>query len=202
LLGRTILTSQRIGAELLEQVGRFAHGDAFLKGLNPAQWTAWRYFARANRVSRTVCVFALYYGTTRGTATQTVKALVEKGCLRRRPVIEDRRSFRLELTAKGRKILAQDPFRELVAAAGALSSKHCSTDAAGLEIMIKRLVGKHGRAVFGVCGSCRHLRDRGRRVDASARCECGLSGKPLTEEDLAEICVNYEPTEVSQVANS
>jgi hypothetical protein len=46
------LTFQRVVAELLEQVGRFAHGDAFLKGLNPAQWTALPYFARANQVSR------------------------------------------------------------------------------------------------------------------------------------------------------
>jgi DNA-binding MarR family transcriptional regulator len=130
-VARKSINSQRIVAELLEQVGRFAHGDAFLKGLNPAQWAALRYFARANRVSRIVSAFALYHGTTRGTATQTVKALVEKGCLRRRPVIED------------------DPFRELVAAAAALSSKHCSTVAEGLEIMLGRLLAKRGRP--GVC---------------------------------------------------
>jgi hypothetical protein len=113
-------------------------------------------------------------------------------------VIEDRRSFRLELTAKGLKILAQDPFRELVAAAGALSSKHCSTVAEGLEIMLGRLLAKRGRPVFGVCGSCGHLRDRGRSVGSSARHECGLRGEALSEEDLVEICVNYEPTKVSQ----
>jgi hypothetical protein len=63
---------------LLEQVGRFASGDAFLKGLNPAQRAVLPYFERANRVSRTVCALALFHGTTRGTATQTVKAPVEK----------------------------------------------------------------------------------------------------------------------------
>jgi hypothetical protein len=112
--------------------------------------------------------------------------------------MEDRRSFRLELTAKGRKILAQDPFRDLMAAAGALSSKHCSRVAEGLEIMLGRLLAKRGHPVFGVCASCRQLLDRGRGASTSACCECGLSGKPLTEEDLAEICGNYEPAEVSQ----
>ncbi len=198
LVARKILNSQRVVAELLEQVGRFASEDAFLRGLNPAQWTALRYFARANRVSRTVSAFALFHGTTRGTASETVKALVQKGCLRRRPLREDHRSFRLELTAKARKVLAQDPLKNLMAAAGALSSAHCSAVAEGLEIMIERLLAERGRPVFGVCGSCRHVRDRGRFVDGNARCECGLLGESLTEKDLVEICVNYEPARVSQ----
>jgi DNA-binding MarR family transcriptional regulator len=197
-VARKSINPQRVVAGLLEQVGRFAHGDAFLKGLNPAQWTALGYFARANRVSRTVSVFALYHGTTRGTATQTVKALVQKGCLRRRPLREDRRSFRLELTAKGRKILAQDPLQELIKAAGALSSEQCSRVAEGLEIMLGRLLAKRGRPVFGVCGSCRHVREWGRHVDSRARSECGLRRESLIEEDLAKICVNYEPSELSQ----
>lgn len=198
LVARKILNSQRAVAELLEQVGRFASEDAFLRGLNPAQWTALRYFARANRISRTVSAFALFHGTTRGTASETVKALVEKGCLRRRLVREDRRSFRLELTAKARKILTQDPLKNLMATVGALSSVHCSAVAEGLEIMLKRLLAERGRPMFGVCGSCRHVRDRGRCVDGNARCECGLNGESLTEKDLAEICVSYEPARVSQ----
>jgi DNA-binding MarR family transcriptional regulator len=78
-VARKTLNFQRVLAELLEQIGPFAHGDAFLKGLNPAQWAALRYFARANQVSRAVCASALFHGTDRGTASQTVKALVEKG---------------------------------------------------------------------------------------------------------------------------
>ncbi len=104
----------------------------------------------------------------------------------------------MELTAKARKILAQDPLKNLMAAAAALSSAHCSAVAEGLEIMIERLLAERGRPVFGVCGSCRHVRDRGRCVDGNARCECGLRGESLTEKDLVEICVNYEPARVSQ----
>ena len=101
--------SERAVAELIKQLGRCAYGEAFTEGLNPAQCTALRYFGRANRFSRTVSAFALYHGTTRGTASQTVKALVEKGYLRRRPVKTDHRTFRLELTAPRPILPLPDP---------------------------------------------------------------------------------------------
>ncbi len=53
-------------AELMEQLGHCACSEAFSAGLNPAQWSALRYFQRANRFSRTVSAFAQYHGTTRG----------------------------------------------------------------------------------------------------------------------------------------
>ena len=134
----------RAVADLIEQVGRFAHTDAFIEGLNPAQWATLRYVGRANRFSRTVCAFALFHGTTRGTASQTVKALVEKGYLRRRPVKGDRRSSRLELTVKARRSLTQDPFQDLVNAAGALSAAGRSTVAEGLRVMLESLLMERG----------------------------------------------------------
>jgi DNA-binding MarR family transcriptional regulator len=76
---------ERVVAELVEQLGHCACSEAFQGGLNPAQWSALRYIERANRFSRTVSAFARYHGTTRGTASQTIRALVQKGFLRRRP---------------------------------------------------------------------------------------------------------------------
>jgi DNA-binding MarR family transcriptional regulator len=185
--------SERALAELIEQLGRCAYGDAFTDGLNPAQWTALRYFGRANRFSRTVSAFALYHGTTRGTASQTVKALVEKRYLRRRPVKTDQRSFRLELTAKARKFLAQDPFDDLVSAAEVLSAERRTFVVDGLQAILGRLVKHRGGPLFGVCPSCAHLRGEGCCLQSGSPYECGLFGEPLSEEELAEICVNYEP---------
>jgi DNA-binding MarR family transcriptional regulator len=201
-VARKSTAPERAVAELIEQVGRSAYTDAFIGGLNPAQWATLRYVGRANRFSRTVCAFALFHGTTRGTASQTVKALVEKGYLRRRPVKGDRRSFRLELTVRARRFLTQDPFQDLVNAAGALSAAGRSTVTEGLQVMLESLLMERGRPLFGVCASCRHLRDRGRFCESSAACECGLLGEPLSEEELTEICVNYEPNEVSQALAS
>lgn len=184
--GRTI-------AELIEQLGRSCYGEAFIAGLNPAQWTALRYFGRANRFSRTVGAFARYHGTTRGTASQTVKSLVLKGYLRRRPVREDLRSVRLELTFKGLGLLAQDPLHSLENAASELSSNIRNKVAAGLQVMLGRLLAEQDRPLFGVCMACMHLqRNEGRRHTGTSY-ECGVLGEALAEEELVAICVNHEP---------
>lgn len=185
--------SERAMVELIEQLGRCAYGGTFTAGLNPAQWTALRYFGRANRFSRTVSAFALYHGTTRGTASQTVKALVGKGYLRRRPIETDHRTFRLELTAKARRFLAQDPSHDLVSAYGALSPEQRTTVVESLQTILARLVENRGRPLFGMCPSCAHLRGESGCLDGAAPYECGLFGETITEEDSAEICVNYQP---------
>src|SRR5262249_11418773 len=65
--------SERAIAESIVHLGHIAQGDGFVAGRTPAQWTALRYFARANRFSRTPSAFAEFHGTTRGTASQTTK---------------------------------------------------------------------------------------------------------------------------------
>jgi len=185
-------TSERGAAELIERMARSMYADGFVEGLNPAQWSALRYISCANRFSRTVCAFALFHGTTRGPASQTIKALVEKGYFRRRPEKRDRRSFRLDLTAKARRVLAYDPIQDLVNSIGALSSEQRPALAEGLQVMHEHLLTARGRRLFGTCGSCRHLRRDGCRLGPGARCECGFNGELLSEEELADFCVNFE----------
>ena len=62
-------------AEQVLQLGRMASAEALAEGLTPVQWAGLRYFARANRFSRTPSAFAAFHGTTRGTASQTIKNL-------------------------------------------------------------------------------------------------------------------------------
>ncbi len=54
-------------AELLDRVSRLARELQFVDGLNPAQWEALRFIARANRYSRSPGAFAEFIGTTKGT---------------------------------------------------------------------------------------------------------------------------------------
>lgn len=193
---------KRAIAELIEQLGRCAWGDAFVQGFNPAQWTALRYFDRANRFSRTVGAFARYHGTTRGTASQTIKALVDKRYLRRRPDTRDHRTFGLDLTAKARRLLVRDPFHALADAADALSTGDRGAVADGLHLMLDRLLMELDRPLFGVCTACVHLRGEGCCLASSGPYECGLLEEPLTEGELAEICVNYEPAVPPRVHSS
>ena len=112
--------SARETAELLLQVGRLVQAEGYDGELSPAQWMALRFFARANAFSRTPSAFAEFQATTRGTATQAIKALEAGGYLVRQPFKTDGRSVSLQLTSKGKKALARDPFEVLVRAVDSL----------------------------------------------------------------------------------
>jgi DNA-binding MarR family transcriptional regulator len=105
-------------ADQLSRLGRTIHGQEFVLGLNPAQWMALRYFKDRDAPERTVMRFAEYYGSSRGTASQTISALVRKGYLRRTPNPAKRSSRLLDVTTTGLQLLDQDPQRRLI---GALS---------------------------------------------------------------------------------
>jgi len=73
-------------AELLLQVGRLVQAEGYDGELSPAQWMALRYFARANPFSRNPSAFAEFQATTRGTASQAIKALEASGYLVRQAI--------------------------------------------------------------------------------------------------------------------
>ena len=98
--------SARETAELLLLLGRFVQAEAYHGNLSPAHWMALRFFARANSFSRTPSAFAEFQATTRGTATQTIKALEAGEYLVRQQSEADGRSVSLRLTSKGKKALA------------------------------------------------------------------------------------------------
>ena len=190
-MSASLHASGRQVAELVEQLGHCACSEAFRGGLNPAQWSALRYFGRANRFSRTVSAFARYHGTTRGTASQTVRALVQKGLLRRRPARHDQRSFHLELTDAARAALDADPLGEFVDAAGALPPEQCTALVDGLRAMLEQILEKRSRRAFGMCTSCEHLRPLDSRRAGCGRHHCGLQDEILDEDELERICVDF-----------
>src|SRR4029453_5577167 len=73
------IMSARETAELLLLVGRLRQAEGYDGELSPAQWMALRFFARANSFSRTPSAFAEFQATTRGTASQAIKALEAGG---------------------------------------------------------------------------------------------------------------------------
>ena len=178
-------------AELVEQLGHCACSEAFTAGLNPAQWSALRYFERANRFSRTVSAFADYHGTTRGTASQTIRVLVRKGFLRRLPAKHDQRSFRLDLTERAVQALASDPIGEFVSAAGSLPAAQCSALARGLQAILDRVLQQRARRPFGVCTSCEHLCAVENAHGSGRVHHCRLQDEMLTRGELGKICADH-----------
>jgi DNA-binding MarR family transcriptional regulator len=182
-------------AELVVQLGRITHGSGYGGGLTPAQWAALRYLARANRFSRTVSAFADFHATTRGTASQTVKSLISHGYLSRERSTRDGRSASLEVTDAAKELLAQDPYKDLVCAAGSLSATARSHLAIGLQRLLVQLTNTCGKRMFGVCASCEHLEEESSQKEGANHFVCTHFGELLEDAELDEICVNFRPAE-------
>ncbi|MCM0020157.1 MAG: MarR family transcriptional regulator [Tagaea sp.] len=170
-------------AELIGRLDRLARAGERSGDLNPAQWDALRYLARANRFSRTPAALAEFLGSTRGTVSQTIIALEAKGFVHKRASARDGRSVDLELTGAGRAALGGDSLAGLAEdlAAGTDASKLADALAAGLRAALARRGGK----AFGVCRTCRHIRTDGK----AAPFRCGLLDEPLSAADSELICV-------------
>lgn len=189
---KTQLINEHAIAELAAQLSRLVYGDAFIDGLTPAQWTALRFFSRANRFSRTVSAFAEFHATTKGPASQTVKSLVVKKLIKRTRSKSDGRSARLDLTANGQASLKNDPFEILIRAAGTLPSSTRVTIARALERMLAQVAKQRDRHLFGTCLSCKHLAGDGCSTEDKAPYQCTLVHEPLQESEIAQLCINFE----------
>ena len=181
----------RVIAELILRLGCITSRETLVEGLTPAQWAVLRYFARANRFSRTPSAFAAFHGTTRGTASQTIKTLEAEACLTRRRSEVDGRSAQLNLTDKARAILAHDPLEALVRAADALPPGVRGHFANGLQRMLGQVAKERSKPSFGTCASCEHLGGDGCCRDGQAFYSCGFASEPLLLEELDHLCINF-----------
>ena len=193
-MGKQDTPPNRSVAELVTQLGRYAYGETPAAGLTPAQWTALRYFSRANRFSRTVSAFAEFHATTRGTASGTVKSLVQRGYLKRTRSSSDGRSARLDVTSKATAIASNDPFQRLTRAADTLSTTTHRAVRKGLDRMLGELAQNLGKPRFGRCMDCRHLGGDGCCLQGQPPYECGLLNKPLAASEIEQLCVNFDPS--------
>lgn len=175
-------------AEQLVHLSRLVHAGSTDQCLTPAQWTALRYFARANRFSRTPSAFSEFHATTRGTASQTVKSLIAMGLLERRANEADGRSTLIEVTEAGHHKLETDPLAALGQAIGDLPA----TDQQQLAAIIARITATMARRraapIFGNCNECSHC-DTTSPGPAYCRCTQTL----LREAEMGALCVDFSP---------
>jgi len=185
--------SARTIAELVVQLGCLTRGEGFVADLTFAQWTALRYFSSVNRFSRTVSAFAEFHGTTRGTASQTIKSLVQNNYLTRKHSKSDGRSIDLTLTYKSKKLLGEDPIEALVVAASALSNSASRTVARSLERMLRKLAQQQGKCHFGMCPNCKYFQEDGCNANGKSDYYCAFMNEPLKEAETQQLCVNFLP---------
>ena len=188
--------SARETAELLLLVGRLVQAEGYDGALSPAQWMALRYFARANPFSQTPSAFATFQATTRGTASQAIRALEASGYLVRQRSKADGRSVSLRLTNKGNKALARDPFEVLVRAVDSLDVKERTAMHHALHQVLTTVAASGAHRRFGVCQDCTYFggeRCCNPTIAGSPTPERQLLGVPIQPEDAGLLCVHFQP---------
>jgi DNA-binding MarR family transcriptional regulator len=190
------IMSGRETAELLLLVGRLVQANGYDGELSPAQWMALRFFARANSFSRTPSAFAEFQATTRGTASQAIKALEAGGYLVRQRSQADGRSVTLRLTDKGHEAVARDPFEVLVRAVDSLNAQEQTAMRDALHHVLTTIAASGAHQHFGVCQDCAYL--GGETYCDSTRASqsalgCLLFGVPIEPHDASLLCVHFQP---------
>lgn len=170
-------------------IGRSAWAEDADSELTAAQWAALRFLARANRVSRTPSAFASFQATTRGTASQCLKSLVDKGFLARQRSETDGRSVRFEVTDLGRDQLARDPLRHLITAIERLEASSRAGLVHALASLTADLANLRSAPAFGTCNACAHY--TAGRGD-TGYCDC--VAVDLAPDDVGKLCVHFEHT--------
>lgn len=176
---------------LLDRLSRLTRELQFVDGLNPAQWEALRFLAQANQYSRSPTALAEYLGATKGTVSQTLIALENKGLITRCKKTCDRRQVDLCLTDAGQAMLAKDPMQTLQRAALTMADELGPHLVRGLSRLLHDLQNRHQVLEFGVCQDCSLF-----CVNAAQPMggECGVTGEEITAVESKKICVNYKAT--------
>lgn len=169
----------RISA-LLDRIARISAADGWRDDLNPSQWAALSYLARANRFSRAPSQVAAYLAATRGTVSQTLKALARKGLAAEQRSDSDKRWTLYQVTPAGHAALKRSSVID--AALAELSAAEIAALDGGLQALVTGALAARGGRVFGVCRTCAHFQKR------DAGHYCGLLKEPLTVEDADLIC--------------
>lgn len=151
-------------------------------GLLPVQLAILGYLRAANRYSNTPQCLTEYLGLTKGTVSQSLKILEERGWVVRQADASDRRVVRLALSDTGREVLDSAADDAWQAAARHLPSG----DQDSLRTLLTRLLAswqleRQGKT-FGVCRTCRHFRP------GETSHQCGLTGEALSDADSTQIC--------------
>lgn len=179
---------QRRIKELIDRLGRISAAGEWSEDINPTQWTALSYLARANRFSRSPSQVSDFMTATRGTVSQTLKALARKGLITEVRSEHDKRSISYSITEKGKMLFQKTSTIE--DAALALNNEETSSLLAGLETLARNALKQRELRAFGICETCKH-----HRKEAQGRF-CDLLKVPLSPAETKQIC--HEHLEVSR----
>ncbi len=168
--------------------------DAQLSQVPAVQLSALRYLSLCNAYSDTVMGVTEYLGLTKGTVSQSLKALEERGWLVKEADAADKRQVHLRPTAAGLQVLSQlAAVDALQQAALALGPGFADALSSQLGQLLGQLQQQEKRS-FGVCRSCRfHQQQHGAPF-------CGLTQQPLPLSAIELICREHQTPPAEQSA--
>ncbi|MCV0427811.1 MAG: MarR family transcriptional regulator [Roseibium sp.] len=173
-------TETQVIRDLIDRLARLNAAEDWNGPLNPSQFAALSYLARANRFSRAPSHVADYLITTRGTASQTLKALARKDLIIETRSETDKRSIRYDVTRNGTDVL-QDT-SGLTDVINDLDADVSEALASSLKALVLAMLQRRDGRPFGICRTCKHYRN----TDADGFCQ--LLQVSLTKSESAQIC--------------
>lgn len=127
-------------AGLVEHACRVIHASQFSEGLNPAQWTALRYFARMQPRDRTIASLARFQGLSIAPVARSAQVLVDKGLCTRTDNPHNPRSDQFKLTEEGKAMLERDPRRRLIELLEMLPDEQRHSSAFAMRVIVEGLL--------------------------------------------------------------
>jgi DNA-binding MarR family transcriptional regulator len=179
--------------ELVDRLSRIAHSLQFAEGLNPAQWEALRFVARANRNSCSPGTLADFMRSTKGTVSQTLKALEAKGLIERCRKPGDRRAVQISVTRAGTELLCKDPLGQIHDALAPCSDEEQHHVVEGIERLLGIVQSHQDIPEFGPCLQCTYYKPEACTETNSVGCRCGVSGELFSSLEIAKICADFSP---------
>jgi DNA-binding MarR family transcriptional regulator len=126
-------------------------------------------------------------GQTKGTVSQSLKVLENRGLIHKEADSNDRRMVHLKLTDAGRRILTRVvPARFLATAWTALPTDVQDRLSDDLRELLRTAQQANKGRSFAACKTCRF----NERDDGGWR--CGLTGESLSEFEVDQLCREHE----------
>lgn len=180
--------------DLIERLGNLVRADVravcHASGVRPVQLEALHYLTQCNRYSDTPQAVAEYLGLTKGTVSQTLKVLEEKGLLKKRSDPGDKRVVHLTPTASGRRLVERVVPSDLLAmGVGRLSKSEQQATGEALRLLLRSVQKANSLRTFAPCHSCRF----NQKIDDGYLCE--LTQEALTADDVVLICREHQYSE-------
>ncbi len=162
-----------------------------LAELQPIQVSALLYLARCNHYSNTPLAVTEYLGLTKGTVSQSLKALEGKGLVVKVQNRRDKRSVHLQLTDEARGLVTAIAPPDFLLAALAQMGEQAQQLEQLFGNLLRTIQRNQEVPGFGLCHSCRFHQQR------DGQPFCGLTEEPLAPTDSQLICREHQPLQAA-----